>query len=82
MPWVRAPAIASEDKSHPLPDHATGLPILRPHPAAGCRFSASTCSFSDLTRSPMETTPTNSLPSITGNWPNRSSVSWQGLIRR
>jgi hypothetical protein len=33
MPWVRAPAIADEDKTHLLPDRATGLPILRPHPA-------------------------------------------------
>jgi hypothetical protein len=36
MPWVRAPAIAyEEDESHPLPDRATGLPILRPHTATG-----------------------------------------------
>ena len=28
-----APAIADEDNTHLLPDRATGLPILRPHPA-------------------------------------------------
>ena len=31
--WVRAPAITVEEESHPLPDRATGLPILRPPPA-------------------------------------------------
>jgi hypothetical protein len=39
MPWVRTPAIASKDESHPFPDRAIGLPILRPHPARSPRLA-------------------------------------------
>jgi hypothetical protein len=39
MPWVRTPAIASKDESHPFPDRAIGLPILRSHPARSPRLA-------------------------------------------
>jgi hypothetical protein len=33
MPWVRAPAIASKDQSHPVSDRSIGLLMLRMLPA-------------------------------------------------
>jgi hypothetical protein len=41
MPWVRTPAIASKDESHPFPDRATSLSILRPHARPTARRPAS-----------------------------------------